>query len=79
MKNTLQENINALEFQRTDAYLKMQARMCNHAIGIVTRAPQAPRLGCPSCKYVLDPDDEVDIVRGQGVELCRTTAKELLK
>jgi hypothetical protein len=78
MTNTLQENLNKLEFIKTSSYMKMQATLCNHAIGIVRKTP-VPVLGCPQCQYVLEPEDEVDIVRGTGVELCRTTAKELLR
>jgi len=82
MKFTLKENIDRLKFQHVDSFMKMVGALCPHALGVMESGPKenrTKRIGCPICKYVLEDNDPVSIVKASPAELCFTSAKELLR
>lgn len=66
-------------------YFKVSGQSCPHALALIQPKPDdkgkspAPFLACPVCKYRLDPDDEVSLVRATQVQFAKAKAKDLAK
>lgn len=57
----------------------MRAEKCPHALAVMRDTEGLRAIGCPVCRYTLNPDETVRTVRAEKAQLEHGTSAEILK